>query len=284
MDRMNRVVVTTWLSVLCVVASAGPAMAQRGRTNETPHSDAIAPALGDISWGMTKDELLGHFTKKVKDEYRPKLAKAPGAIEEQRLRHQMTEEIRRIRESYVEFTGRTTGWDVSFLRDEFTHRNGESMLVVKDGRAQNFYFFINNRLWKWYRAFNQEVFANASFDEFAAALQARFGKARERRGAVHEGASEKHWLEWQNDNTRLRAIDETTFYGFYCLVFEDKDVLSRLDELRTHQRARRDDGHSLVESVTVEEGDGSGGGDANRDIVDRITGKIRRREQAPEED
>lgn len=284
MGRMGRLLTVAAVSGLLVAWLAVDVAAQRGRRGrrQAPRENAaISAAMGDLRWGMSKAELLAEFTKRVRAEYRPKLQKAPGAIEEDRLRHKMNEDIRRIHESYVEFKGRTTGWDVSFLRDEFTHRNGEAMIVVRDDQAQNFYFLINNRFWKWYRAFNQEVFAGADFTQFATALQGRYGQATEKEGVLHEGAAQKHWLEWEDRTTRLRAVDETTFYGFYCLVFEDKNTLGNLASLRRHKRRTGDRGHALVDSVTS--GEESASGDDNADIVDRITGNIRRTQQAPEE-
>jgi len=253
------------------------------RPTQAPNSDAIAPALGDIHWGMTKDEVLRYFTKQVREEFHPALTKAPGAIEEDQIRHQMSEKILRIRDSYIQFHGQTTGYDSGFLRPEFTHNNGESMLRVQTDQSDDYYFFIRGRLWKWYRAFNSTVFGGATFDQFAAALQGRFGPAWERNEPTHEGGERVHWLEWQDDATHLRAVDNNSFYGFYCLVFESKETLGRLAELRPNRGRPEAHGHSLVDAVTSGEGD-TASPDTNPDIIDRITGHIRNRQDAPEGD
>ncbi len=225
-----------------------------------------------------------HFRTQIEERYRQRIAKAPGAIEEDRYRREMSDEIRRLRESYVRFQGARTGWDLSFLRGEFTHGNRESMLVYRDGNSQNFYFFMRGRLWKWYKAFDASVFHGQTFEQFAGAVQGRFGEAADRSGRLVEDGPRQRWLEWQDSTTRLRAIDQTRFYGFYCLVFEDKATLSRLPELRTNTVAASGGGdHALVESILLPE-DGSSGSanEGNADIADRITGNIRRRQQAPE--
>lgn len=261
---------TTGLACLCLIGvmAFGVDAQRAGNRAKVPHSPAIAEAMEDLEWGMSKDELMRHFIRQVHAEYKPKFAKVTGAIEEDRLRHRLRADIKRIRDSYVEFDGRTTGWDVSFLRDEFTHRNGESVIVVKDDKAQNFYFMIEDKFWKWYRAFNSEVFAGRSFDQFAQALQGRFGRAVQREGVMHEGSEQRRWLEWQDRRTRLRAVDNTAFYGFYCLVFEDKRMLGRIDDLRVHKRPSKDRSHTLVDTVTSDDAAGS---DRHEDIVDRIT-------------
>jgi hypothetical protein len=283
--RRNAVItLTTLASLLCMLAVG--VEAQRGRRGRqgasqpaaAPSSEAIQQALGDLRWGMEPRQVHQYFVNRIRERYRERLSKAPGAIEEDRIRHDMNAEIRRLRESYVRFEGERSGWDVSFLQGEFTHGNRESMLVYRDENSQNFYFFIQGRLWKWYKAFDASVFRGQSFQQFAQAVQGRFGEAAERSGRLTPRGPRQRWLEWQDSNTRLRAIDQTRFYGFYCLVFEDKSTLDRIDELRTNTvEPGNPDSHALVDSVVVEDGEEAAGGDSHADIVDRITGNIRRR-------
>ena len=278
MQRFVVGLVTLAALVGAVASSQAEAQRRRRGPRAAPRSAAIAPALGDIRWGMTNRQVFGHFRGKIEERYRDRLAEIRDAVEEDRLRHEMAQEIQRVRRSYIRFNGQTTGWDVSFLRDEFTHNNNESMLVVRDGNSQNFYFFINDRLWKWYKAFDARVFQGQEFGQFASALQGRFGRALERSGRMTDRGDEKRWLEWQDNNTRLRAIDENQFYGFYCLVFEEKSTLGRLSDLRINRATSGERGHALVEAVTQDSSEASS---ANQDIVDRITGRIRRRTDAP---
>jgi hypothetical protein len=255
-------------------AAAAPAAPR-----EAPMSDKIAESMGDLSWGMSKADVLNYFRRQIQERYRPIIAKATDAITEDRLRADMGDELRRLRESEVCFRGNRTGWDISFIRDEFAHNSNECMIVYRDQNSQNFYFFSNDKLWKWYKAFDASVFQGQTFEQFSVAIQARFGPAREAQGELVPGAGQRQWLEWQDAQTRLRAIDQTRFYGFYCLVFEDKATLARLSELRRNAPARSEGRHALVDAVT------SGGGEveasANPDIVDRITGQIRNRSDAP---
>lgn len=292
MRKRTVISLTVLASVLCMIvvtvdAQRGRRGRRRGRratTQAAPRSAAIGEALGELSWGMEPREVHQHFRGQIEERFRERFTKAPGAVEEDRLRREQQEEIRRLRESYTRFEGTRTGWDLSFLRGEFTHGNRESMLVVRDGNSQNFYFFMRGRLWKWFKAFDASVFHGQSFDEFAAAVQGRFGPAADRSGRLVEGGPQQHWLEWQDATTRLRAIDQTRFYGFYCLVFEDKGTLRRLAELRTNTLdTGAEQGHALVDSVLLENDQSDPAAEeGNADIADRITGNIRRRRQAPE--
>lgn len=278
------VVASTLLIGLLGYGSDADAQRRRRRAQPaeevTPQSDAIAGALGPVQWGWSRRDLINHFTRNLRAEYRPNIHKARDAMTADNLRHQLNQRIRRIRESVVEFNGRTTGYDSGFLRDEFTHRNNESMVRVRSENADDYYFFINDRLWKWYRAFDASVFQGADFERFSGALMGRFGEGRVREGRMTETAEEdKNWIEWQDDTTRLRAVDNHTFYGFYCLSFESKAILANLSNLRTNRQRRGRGNHALVDAVTS--GESADNPDSNADIVDRLTGNIRRRQNAP---
>lgn len=288
---MKKAVAIAMIASLFVLAFAHEADAQRRRgrrarpaaavvPQEAPMSEAISPAMGDLHWGMTKAEVFTYFQGQIRERFRPQLAKATGAIEEDRLRAEMGDELRRLRESEVCFNGNRTGWDASFIRDEFTHNNGECILVHNDANSQNFYFFISGKLWKWYKAFNADVFQGQDFAQFSQALQTRYGAARQASGELTAGSGRRQWLEWQDATSRLRAIDQTSFYGFFCLVFEEKATVTNLPTLRRNAPPPRDGHHALVDAVTSGEGE-TANPDANPDIVDRITGNIRNRQDAP---
>jgi len=240
--------------------------------DKVPTSAEIAKSMEGFSWGMSKDDVQKKLIDGVKEKYRPQVAKTKDAVEEDRLRNAASEEMKRIRDSYVEFKGTSTGWDVSFLKGEFTHGNNESMIVQRDKNSQNFYFFINGKLWKWYKAFDAEVFKAGDFAGFADAVQRRFGPAKDASGELAPGAGNRHWLEWQDESTRLRAVDQSDFYGFYCLVFEERATVNNLAKLRSNTRQVASKQNSVIDAVTTPvERDP----DAQPDVVDRITGKSR---------
>jgi len=256
---------------------------KKNKKNRGAISNKISPALGNIKWGMNEQEVIAVMIKNVKERYKPLIAKTKDPVEDDRLRIKEREEIERIKKSLVRFDGQSTGWDLGFLRDEFTHNNGESMLVVKDSNSQNFYFFINDKLWKWYKALDSRVFAGKSFAGFSGAVQRKFGESKEIEGELYPGTEKRKWLEWEDKKTRLRAIDQTSFYGFYCLVFEDKKTEKMLASLRSNPSRRVAKKHALVESVTSE-ADMPANPDQSPNIVDRITGQLRQREETPSRD
>ena len=277
------VMLVVGLALVSTTAEAGRGKKRRGKRSKqegAPTSEEVGKALGKLKWGMSKDQVVKVLINQVKEEYRPKIAKTRDAVEEDRLRHEAGDRIQAIRKSYVEFNGEPTGWDASFLKPEFGQNNGESLVVMRDGNSQNFYFFHNGGLWKWYKAFESKTFGGKAFKGFAAIVQAKFGKGKIVQKGEYVPGVERRWVEWQNKDSRLRAVDLTSFYGFYSLVFEDKDKGMQLFSQRkaegTHERKR----HALVDSVT---GGDSFEPDDSPDIVDRLTGKTRSRPEPRDE-
>lgn len=279
MSRRIFVTIITILSIFVIAEGAdarGNEQKRKSKAKKPAISQEIAPALGELSWGMSEEKVIKLLERKIHEHYNRLVSQTKDAVEDDRLRTIERNKIAQLRKSRVRFDGRSTGWDLGFIRDEFTHHNGESMLVMKEDKSQSFYFFFDGRLWKWYKALNIKVFEGKDFQLFSEAMQRRFGNARHMKGELIEGKGIRNWLEWEDRNTRLRAIDQTAFYGFYCLVFEEKKTLKNLASLRRNQpkadRASRK--HALVESV-IKVDDTTGNADESPDIVDRITGKVR---------
>ncbi|MEM7138779.1 MAG: hypothetical protein AAF500_19535 [Myxococcota bacterium] len=234
---------------------------------------ALEDSMGAIEWGWSPKQVYRQLKKEIEQGYQEPISKTTDAIEEDRIRHRMAEETRQIRDSYFEFDGTPSAYDSGYLKGEFTANNGESLLRVRTKNTQDFFFFINDKLWKRYRAFDTSVFEGASFEEFGAALQKRYGKAKKKKGELTPGAAPTQWLEWKEPRVQARAVDNNEFYGFYCLVLEDSRVASRIDTLRKNKPVKGKDSGALVNMVAEGNGD-----DQNADIADRITGEIRRQE------
>src|SRR5690606_23116654 len=105
-------------SLTAVLFIADDAEAQRGRRgrarraaaaatpDEATQSEAIAPALGELRWGMSPEQTFNHLKTLVEGAYRDRLVAArTDTILEDRVRQQMTAEVRRVRSTYVRFRG-----------------------------------------------------------------------------------------------------------------------------------------------------------------------------------
>ncbi len=250
-----------------------------GMSADTGLASARSPSvleqsMGEIQWGWSPKQVYRQLKKEIEASYQKPISKTTDAIEEDRLRHKMAEETREIRDSYLEFDGTPSAYDSGYLKGEFTHRNGESLLRLRTENTQDFFLFINERLWKRYRAFDASVFEGASFDDFATALQKRYGKAKTKSGVRAPGTPSTQWLEWKEPKVLARAVDNNEFYGFYCLILEDPKTVAQLGKLRKNRTEEAEAGGGLVDMVEEQSGE-----DQNADIADRITGEIRRHDR-----
>lgn len=247
-----------------------PTVTAPAPVDEPPTSTRIAQELEPLRWGLSHEQVLAFFRQRIRAEYAPR-AKNLGQIELFRLNTERDREIRRIEDTYVTFDGERANraWDQSLVGEEYTHNNNESMLVFADGQGnREFFFFINDRLWKRARE-RRLVGVRATFDQFAEQLDALFGAGRRRMSG-----NRLESIDWRDENTHLRVHDLRTFYDLFLFVYEDTATLANLATLRRNVPTK-----SLRTGVRTDLAQpevGNVSGDPNADIVDRITGKMRR--------
>lgn len=239
-------------------------------SNDPPVSDRIAAELAPLRWGMSHDEVLTHFRTVLRASFLPRL-KNVGQVEQYRILEERRQAERRLTDTYTVFDGTTEHrrWDSSFVGDEYTHNNNESMLVYEDARGnREFFFFINDRLWKRVQARNTNG-ARIRFDDFATQLEALFGPGRR----VLNGTA-LQTVQWRDASTALRLADYTTFFSAFCLIYEESATVAQLPTLRLNgptKVARR----SAVTLDLATPNTGAVTSDNAVNITDRITGKIR---------
>lgn len=146
--------------------------------------DRITRALGELRWGMSKQRVQ---------------ARLP---------------------SYRHFTG----GDASALLGELLTGRGQTFWLGRDALSRMVYVFHAGKLKQIYKLFEPLAFPEGNFQAFSATLQRRFGPGEARTGELAAGSGVfRHWIEWHDQTTRLRAVDETNHRGFYCLIFEASD-------------------------------------------------------------
>jgi hypothetical protein len=247
---------------------------------EPPMSARIAEELGAIQWGWSHEQVLDYYRRALVAQYLP-LLKNKGQVEQDRLIQERDAILQNIRRSYLLLNGTPAQrrWDTSFVGGEYTHNNNESMMVYENPRTgdREFFFFFNDRLWKRVQAKAIPRGVRLDFETFVGSLDGLFGVPGLRRMRQDQPDRIEAVL-WQDATTRLRVVDQSTFYGAFCLIYEDKSVLARLSELRRNVPTKVESPMptTLAGDIVV----GNVENDPNADIVDRITGKIRRVQSA----
>lgn len=240
----------------------------QGNSGPIPESGAIVEQMEGLAWGMHYKAVLAHFEKKIREQYDPELKSANGAIEEDRIRSQMTRELNKLRSSYIEFSGQRTGYEGAVLEDEFTHNNGESLIEWDAGKYVEYLFFFNGRYWKRLRTFRKDSFnQDITFETFVNTLTNRFGEGKR----VTNPAGEFVEIIWQNDNTYMSAKDKSNFYGVYCQYLVARVTQDNLAKLRTNSGMGDGSVDNKVSSMVtaVTSGELS---DNNASVIDSYTG------------
>ena len=249
-------------------AAAKPAASEGGKKS-APNAKALADLAGKFKWGMTPDDISKVISDQITARYQEQITKEPDVYQQDQLRKEMRDEIDKVKSSYIKFDGQRSGWDVSIVDKEFAHHDDESMLVFWEKDQRRFLFFFHDRLYKQFIAFNSELFQGKTFDDFAKLIEKRFGPAEMKFANLRTKDEQTlDHLEWApSGDDELWAIDQSQFYGNFCLVLKQRSVVAQLSKNR--DRSPKGSGNALIDSVTTPD---KVTGDVNSDIVDQITG------------
>lgn len=237
-----------------------------------PYSEGIADQMEGLMWGMSFKKVMSMFENKVKETYAEELKAAAGdALAEDGIRTKMLREISQLRKSYIEFKGQRTGYEAHMIASEFTHNNGESMLVWDAGKYVEYLFFIKGRFWKRLRTFRLDSFqTEISFMDFLGTIEARFG-VEGQEFFDDQGNLDK--IMWRDEETYASAIDGSAFFGVYALRFTAAVTETYIDKLRKNKGRDSgkvgDDISGMVDAVTSGEGSLT---DSEASVVDSYTG------------
>src|SRR5688500_4754234 len=104
---MRRVWVTVVCVALCGATNVQAAHAQKkvrkGGGQSVATSAQLAASMGELRWGMTRDELLKKVLVKTRGKYEVQIAKTKNPVEEDRLRTQLAQEIEAVNKGLVSF-------------------------------------------------------------------------------------------------------------------------------------------------------------------------------------
>ena len=203
--------------------------APRSARKPVDTSKEIQAALGAVRWGMSKAELLQLLKAQIRAEFEKRIKVERDIMRQDGLYQEANEQARRLTENYVSFDGQKTGWDVSPIGPEFTHGNRETMLVVTHKHSRELYFFIQGKLWKWYREVAPEAVDAADADEALSVISAPFGRGKPQAERVNDSKVAYEGTTWSDGTTRVTAMRRG---ADVCWIFEDVKTLQNLSVLR----------------------------------------------------
>ena len=190
----------------------------------------IATSMGDLRWGLSENEVISYARRRLEDVYDAQIQKTKDSGKKAQLRADLKRAQAEVAKSKVDFGGSSSRWDRSPIAGEFDYDNNESMLSAKEPDAENYYFFVSGRLWKWVRVMDKSA-AGGDFKKFSSAIEGKFGKGRAKKGEIAKGQGETQYLEYLDRNSRLRAADNAK-HGAFSLIYEEMATVRELASLR----------------------------------------------------
>lgn len=187
-------------------------------------------ALDNVEWGDSKDEVLEKIKERHLDELRSRPALQNSRVEMQQARTRVLEQIEAIEESYTELEDGEDAYDVSVVADEYTKDNNESLLHVKEDKAQTFYFFIDGSLYKMVVAYKEQYIRGVNFKPFLKQVQRKYGSPEGIERDTIAGQKKLAQASWQDANTRLEVHNKKEVFGTYTMVFSDRERIRKLEE------------------------------------------------------
>jgi hypothetical protein len=273
----------TTIHKLCAIGLAlllaGPALAKRARGGHAKAHAADARAVGELAgkfkWGISPEDAQKLISEGLHTRYAEMMKKELDVYKQDTLRKDEQDEFQKVKDSYIKFDGISPGtkeWGTSIIQAEFAPRNDESMMTLWEKDQRRFLFFYHDRLYKQFIAFNAEhpVFAGKSFDDFAKLIQNRYGPAEMKFTQLKTRNDMKlDHLEWPaSGDYQLYAIDQSEFYGNFCLVLFQPSVAKQVEAARKEHNTTPARGNAVIDAVTTKE---KVSGDSNENIVDQIT-------------
>ena len=223
----------------------------------------LSKLMGSFRFGMTKAQVLEALEDDISKRYDKQIFATSDVYQQDKLRREREQELERVRSSFVEFEGKVTGWDVSLIDDQFTHKTGESMMVyweVEGERSQRrFFFFFEGRLYKMVQALDATIIdkSQRNFATFKNLMQRRYGQARD-----HERG-----MIWVTKKYLVLALDKLTHYDALCMVIADPAVSRRVMKKRSLHEKKVEKQSPVIRAMIDTNGEGPSL-DENADVID----------------
>ncbi len=223
---------TTFLTALTPCALAEAPKAERiSYTQQEPKRPGIEGAIAPFSWGMNPEDVYRILAKQVAAAHIPAIEAEKNPVARDHLLSLRDRDIRRLKHSYVTFTPEADGWDSSVIRPEFARGTGESMLVYRQGSAEQYYFFVDRRLYKVMRRVRSVDASDANLEGLARALRGSLGAFRKAR---KESEHMPQDYTFSDNRSQARLYKHAEIYSSFGLVFENRSALRTVEERRAN--------------------------------------------------
>jgi hypothetical protein len=280
MHRIRRILLVSVLGLAAPVfglvapgdADAKPAAkeAKKARPRKpvsASHKKALAELYAGFKFGMSKDEVIGVFSKQLDERYDEKIKATTDIAAQDRLRRDKRNEVSRLQASFITFeTSKPSPWDVSIIEDEFAHGTSEAMLERwenQNGKNQRrFFFFYEGKLWKMFVSLDVSILPEdkKNFATFRSKMEEKYGP----------GEIEDNKITWRAGEFDVRAVDKLKTYDALGLVIEDTRTRKDVVALREAKAPPPRETSSVIKAMVDPENKDRPDVKQNSDAVDQV--------------
>ena len=215
--------------MLTLAALGGPGTAYAAGEKLDPGK--FAKRLSGVPFQKDLKALLVYMQSALDREYRVPIREAKDPHQRDRLRAEIGLRLQQLKDSYVEFKGQKTGYNVSIVSREFAHNTGESMVVLAVGHDHDYFFFLKGKLWKHLTSLE----TTKPFSEFLLELTRVYGppdSVAYRHPDTKQNPFEAVWTS----PSRVLQIRSRDDYGSITLTWADRSVADKVVTLRGANR------------------------------------------------
>lgn len=228
-------------------AKKAPAKKKASPPLNAEHKKALMELYGGFKFGMTKDEVVAALQKQVDAEYDEKMKNAVDISSQDRIRADKKRALAQATSTYVNFDGKTTGWDVSIIENEFAHNTGESMMDrwENEGGKNNrrFFFFKDGKLWKMFLSLDVSVLPE---DKKNFAMLEQYMEAKYGGGDID---IESGQITWHAGEFDARAVDRLKDYDAIGIAIEDPKVRTEIMAEREQHAPPKKETPAVIKAV-----------------------------------
>ena len=267
-------------AVACLLAPNVADAKRKKRNRKRPvaakvNTQALGQLMGPFAFGMSKDKILKLLSQQLDERYADKIKETNDVYQQDKIRLEKKNALKKIRASYKEFKGTKTGWDVSIIDDQFAHNSDESMLVYwennADGKDQRrFFFFHNGELYKMFITLDTSMLPadQRSFEFFKNLMVTRYGEGKVVVEKKRSGEEVPVLMDWQSPKFHVQAIDKLHFYGIFCLSVANPKVESLVMTARdANKKAKKS--NAIIDSMLEGDNDTPPSLDRNKGAIDK---------------
>lgn len=144
---MRRVSMRLWIIGFCLTTLwGGVAMSDEPLT-----PGRLDPFWKGLAFGVTKQNVVQFLKDRIASRYEAEIKNTMDVRERDRLTREMGDLVNQVGKDFVSFDGKTSGWEVSVIRNEFSHGNDEELLDLLHGKEHVYLFFTGGVYYKMIR-------------------------------------------------------------------------------------------------------------------------------------